>query len=130
MRALKAVALACTIVLGAAASALGQDVIKVYTADLPPWTNVGNKAKPGFAYEVMVEMAKRSGLKSSARMGSSSSETTKVADGFLRSRLGKIPISIHIPYRRPPVKRAYPKLSILAITGNTSRLSLRRFARS
>jgi polar amino acid transport system substrate-binding protein len=63
MRALKAVALACTIVLGAAASALGQDAIKVYTADLPPWSNVGNKAKPGFAYEVMVEMAKRSGLK-------------------------------------------------------------------
>ena len=63
MRALKAVALACTIVLGAAASALGQDAIKVYTADLPPWTNVGNKAKPGFAYEVMVEMTKRSGLK-------------------------------------------------------------------
>ena len=63
MRAHKAVALACTIVLGAAASALGQDGIKVYTADLPPWTNVGNKAKPGFAYEVMVEMAKRSGLK-------------------------------------------------------------------
>jgi len=55
----QAVALACTIVLGAAASALGQDAIKVYQTPptLPPWTNVGNKAKPGFASEVMVEMA-------------------------------------------------------------------------
>jgi polar amino acid transport system substrate-binding protein len=63
MRMLKVIAFACTIVFAAAASAQGQDVIKAYTADLPPWTNEGNKVKPGFAYEVIVEAVKRSGLK-------------------------------------------------------------------
>jgi polar amino acid transport system substrate-binding protein len=49
-------------VLGAG-NASAQGAIKAYTADLAPWTIPANKAKPGFAYEVMSEMAKRSGLK-------------------------------------------------------------------
>jgi polar amino acid transport system substrate-binding protein len=46
----------------AAAQEPAQETIKAYTADLPPWTNEGNEARPGFALEVMREMVTRSGL--------------------------------------------------------------------
>ena len=62
MRAINLMALACGMVLAAAANVHGQEKIRVYTSDLPPWTNEGNAAKPGFAYEIMTEMAKRSAL--------------------------------------------------------------------
>jgi polar amino acid transport system substrate-binding protein len=63
MRPLQSVFLAALLISGPAYQAAAQETIKAYTADLPPWTNEGNKARPGFALEVMREMAKRSGLK-------------------------------------------------------------------
>jgi ABC-type amino acid transport substrate-binding protein len=63
MRTIRFLFLAALAMAFGAGHAPAQEAIKVYTADLAPWTIPGNKAKPGFAYEVMSEMAKRSGLK-------------------------------------------------------------------
>jgi polar amino acid transport system substrate-binding protein len=63
MRPLQSLLVAGLLIAGTAYPGAAQETIKAYTADLPPWTNEGNKAKPGFALEVMREMAKRSGLK-------------------------------------------------------------------
>src|SRR2546427_9715428 len=62
MRLMQSLFLAGLVIASGAGQATAQETIKAYTADLPPWTNEGNTAKPGFAYEVMREMAKRSGL--------------------------------------------------------------------
>ncbi len=63
MRPIPSLLLAGLLIGGGAVHAAAQETIKAYTSDLPPWTNEGNMAKPGFALEVMREMAKRSGLK-------------------------------------------------------------------